>query len=221
MSPLLLNASKRDDKNKAHLLRDQGLVPAILYGHDITNQSLTIDGRAFIKLFNQVGESSLVDLSIDGAAPVPVLVKDVQYDLLSHLPIHVDLQQVKMDEKITTEVELVLVGEAPAIKNLGAILVESLNTIKVECLPGDLQSQIEVDITGLTEFGQTIHIKDLTLPKTWRLIGHEAEDVVVGVVAPRTEVEEVPAAEATVEGEAPAESGESKTEDAGEGEKKE
>lgn len=214
MTALILNATSRDGQTKAKALRHTGLIPAVLYGHGLKNQSLALDAKGFFKLYGQVGESSLIDLVIDNGQPVSVLVKDVQYDLLAHTPIHVDLQQVKMDEKITAEIELVLTGEAPAVKNLGAVIVESLNKLKVECLPGELQHQVLVDIGQLAEFGQTISIGDLKLPASWKLIGHELTDVVVSVVAPRAEVEEAPAAAAPAEGEAvPTAEGEAKAEE--------
>lgn len=210
MTALVLNASLRDTKLKAKALRRTGLIPAVLYGHGIENKILALDPKAFSKLFNQTGESSLIDLVIDNGQPISVLVKDVQYDLLKDIPAHVDLQQVRMDEAITAEVEFHLVGEAPAVKGLGAILVESLDHLKIECLPGDLQHEIEVDISGLAEFGQSIHISDLKLPVSWKLVGHEPEEVIVSVIEPKVEAEPVVEEAVVAEGEAVASEAEAK-----------
>jgi large subunit ribosomal protein L25 len=139
-----------------------------------------------------------------------VLVKDVQYDLLKRTPVHVDFQQVRMDEMITVEVGLKLVGESMAVKSDGAVLVESLHSLKVECLPADLQHEIEVDISSLDKVGQVIHVSDLPLKSSWKLVGHEPEDVVLSVMEPKVEAEPVAAAEVVpAEGEAaPAAEGE-------------
>jgi large subunit ribosomal protein L25 len=103
------------------------------------------------------------------------------------------------------EVGLKIVGESPAVKNDGAVMVESLRAIHVECLPGDLQHEIDVDISGLATFGDAIHIKDLSLPSNWKLINHDQDEVIVSVMEPKVEAEPTPVVAevvAPVEGEA-------------------
>jgi len=215
MANLQLNAQPRDPKVKAKALIRTGLVPAIVYGHGQKNTQVALDPKVFSKLFTATGESSLIDLAVEGQSNLTVLVKDVQYDLLKRTPVHVDFQQVRMDELITVEVGLKLVGESPVVKSDGAVLVESLHSLKVECLPVDLQHEIEVDISGLIKVGQVIHVKDLSLRPSWKLVGHELDDVVLSVMEPKVEAEPVPvvAEVAPVEGEAPASSTESEITD--------
>lgn len=208
VSPQTFSARRRDPQASAKALRRQGLLPGVVYGHGIESTPLVLDSRTFGKLYGQVGDSTLVNLVVEGQDnPVPVIVKDVQYHALTHVPIHVDFQQVRMDEEITAEVKLELVGEAPAVKNLGAILVETLHDLRIECLPGDLLPQIEIDLSGLVEFGDAVHISDLKMPASWKLVDNEPTDVVVSVVEQKVEVEPTPVAEVapTAEGEASAE----------------
>ncbi len=206
MANLQLAAKPRDSKDKGKALVRSGVVPAVVYGHGTENVLLTVDPKVFSKLFSQAGESSLIELQVEGGKPLTVLVKDVQYDLLKRTPVHVDFQQVRMDELISVEVGLKLVGESPAVKNDGAVMVESLRAIQVECLPADLQHEVEVDISGLVNFGDTIHVSDLKLPASWKLDGNDLEAVVVSVMEPKVEAEPVAAAAeaAPAEGEAAA-----------------
>lgn len=212
MANLQLAARPRDSKDKGKALVRSGVVPAVVYGRGTQNVLVTVDPKVFSKLFSQAGESSLIELQVEGGKPLTVLVKDVQYDLLKRTPVHVDFQQVRMDELISVEVGLKLVGESPAVKNDGAVMVESLRAIQVECLPADLQHEIEVDISGLVAFGDTIHVSDLKLPASWKLDGNELEAVVVSVMEPKVEAEPVaaPVEAVPAEGEAaavPAEGG--------------
>jgi large subunit ribosomal protein L25 len=205
MANIQLSAQPRSTETKAKALVRSGVVPAVIYGHKSENVLVTVDPKLFSKMFSQAGESSLIELQIEGQAPLTVLVKDVQYDLLKRTPVHVDFQQVRMDEVITVEVGLNLIGESPAVKNDGAVLVESLRAIHVECLPGDLQHEVDVDISGLAAFGDSIHIKDLSLPASWKLINHDPEEVIVSVMEPKVEAEPTPVVAevvAPVEGEA-------------------
>lgn len=206
MANLQLAAKPRDSKDKGKALVRFGVVPAVVYGRGTDNVLVTVDPKVFSKLFAQAGESSLIELQVEGGSPLTVLVKDVQYDLLKRTPVHVDFQQVRMDELISVEVGLKLVGESPAVKNDGAVMVESLRAIQVECLPADLQHEVEVDISGLVAFGDTIHVSDLKLPASWKLDGNELEAVVVSVMEPKVEAEPVAAAveAAPAEGEAAA-----------------
>lgn len=207
MANLQLAAKPRDSQVKGKALVRSGEVPAVVYGRGLENVLVTVDPKVFAKLFAQAGESSLIDLQVEGSQPLTVLVKDVQYDLLRRTPVHVDFQQVRMDEVISVEVGLKLVGESPAIKNDGAVMVESLRAIQVECLPADLQHEVEVDISGLVKFGDAIHVGDLKLPASWKL-ENDPEEVVVSVMEPKVEAAPAPAAEAApaegAEGEAAA-----------------
>lgn len=169
-------------------LRDQGLIPAVIYGHGSKVQNLTLMAKEFEKVFSQAGESTLIDLAINEQKSIKVLIQDLQRDAVSDTIIHVDFHQVKMDEKITAEVPLKFSGEARAVKELGGVFVQVSDAVKIECLPGDLISEIIVDVTNLSTFTDKIQIKDLAVPAGVKILA-EAEETVALVEAPRTEKE--------------------------------
>lgn len=192
-----LSAATRTKMAKAAKhLREVSKVPAVVYGRGIPNRSIEVDVAPFRKIYGTAGESSLVDLSIDGGAAVKVLIHDLQVDPLSGVVTHIDFLQVNMNEKLTTEIALEFVKEAPAVKALGGTLVKSMDHIEVECLPGDLVHAIEIDISKLVTFDSVIRVKDITPPAGIEFLT-DAETVLVLIEAPRTE-EEMKALESEV-----------------------
>lgn len=186
---LSLKAKTREVKGKkVNLLRKQGKIPAVLYGHKIKPVNLVVDYSTFEKIFNQAGESTLVDLTIDDKKPVKVLIQDYQLEPATNQFIHVDFHQVRMDEKLHTEIALKFVGEALAVKESNGILVTNIDALEVECLPQDLVHEIEVDISSLKTFDDVIHVSDIKLPPKVMVLNVPA-DVVVLVQPPRTEEE--------------------------------
>lgn len=170
-------------------LRNQGSVPAVVYGHGLKTISVTVDRIAFDKVYKQVGESSLVDLVVDGGKSIKTLVQEVQFHPTTGTVQHVDFHQVRMDEKLEVDIPLRFVGEAPAVKELGGILVKAVNELKVECLPKDLVHEIEIDITSLAEFNHSLHVKDIKLPAGLKVLSPSHDEVVVTVTPPRSEAE--------------------------------
>ncbi|MFA6306219.1 MAG: 50S ribosomal protein L25 [Patescibacteria group bacterium] len=204
-----LNAQARGESNgKAKKIRTAGFIPAVIYGFGKANKSIKVKKHDFEKVFAVAGEFNLVDLSIDEAVPEKVIIKDVQRDSLTDGVIHIDFYQVDMTKKITTEIPLNFIGEAKAVKELGGTLVKNMDAVEVECLPGDLVSGIDVDISQLEVFDQFIRLHDLVLPKGVTL-AQETNEAVVGVVETKIEVEAPKVEAAPVEGEAaaPAEEG--------------
>ena len=163
-------------------------MPAVVYGHGLKSTPLVIDYRQFEKIYSTAGESSLVDLSIDQKEPVKILIQDVQRHPITSRFLHADFHQVKMTEKITTEIELEFFGESKAVKELGGVLVKSIDKVKIECLPQDLVHNINVDVSTLNSFEDMIRVADLKLPAGIEIKG-KLEDVVVLVQPPRTEEE--------------------------------
>lgn len=185
-----LSASLRDNKN-ASVLRREGFIPAILYGHKIENVELVISQKDFNKIYQEVGENTMIELDFDSGKKKekrPVLVTEVQYDNLANEPIHIDFYQVRLDEKISAEVPVHFIGEAPAVKALGGILVKSIHEIKVEALPQDLPHGFEVDLSKLENFESSIYIRDLLIPQGVKVL-LPLETVVVSVTPPRSEEE--------------------------------
>lgn len=180
MEALTLEAKSRTVKGKqVKTLRTAGVVPAVVYGHGIPSRDISVDFRVFEKVVRQAGESTLIDLSIDGAAPVKVLVHDVQHHPLKDTIIHADLRQVRMDEKLEANVALKFVNEAPAVKAFGAILVKNLTFISVRCLPGDLVHEIEVDLSSLKNFEERISVGDITAPNGVEFMNGKEELIVL------------------------------------------
>lgn len=192
MTKVQLKAQLRSQPDgKAKTVRTLGYIPAVIYGSGAANKSIKVRKHDFEKAFRIAGEFNLVDLSIDGDQPAAkVIVKDVQRDGLTDNIIHIDFYQVDMTKKILTEVPLNFIGEAKAVKDLGGTLVKNMDTVKVSCLPGDLVSQIEVDISKLEAFDQFIRLHDLILPKGVELAS-ATNEAVVGVIETKVEAEPV------------------------------
>jgi len=144
---------------KVKNLRAQGISPATVYGKSVEPVSIQANTKELLSLFEDVGESGLVDLAIDGKV-VPILFKNPQYHpVLGHL-VHIDCHQVNLKEKITATVPIEFIGESMAVK-LGNVLVGVLSEIEVEALPADLPEKIEVDLTALETVESMITVADL------------------------------------------------------------
>ncbi len=180
---LVLNAQLRDiTGRKVEILREQGLIPAVLYGHNFENKNLSLNYKDFLNIYDKAGESTLIDIKIGDEENVKALIQDVQYHPVTDSVIHVDLRAVLMDEKIETRIPLKFTGVAPAVKELGGVLVTPLEEVHVKALPGSLISEIEVDISSLADFNSAIHIKDLNVPEGIEILVEE--EVAVAIVEP-------------------------------------
>ena len=177
---------------KVKSLRLEGLIPAVLYGHETESLPLQVEERELDRVLAQAGEHRLIALKIGRSRKSQmVLTRDVQWDVIARRPIHVDFYAVVMTEKVTTEVPLVFVGEAPAAEAVGVMVLQGLDEIEIECLPGDLIGAIEVDLSGLKEIDQAIYVKDLRVPPAVEILT-DAEEIVAKVGwAAAEEVEEV------------------------------
>lgn len=168
--------------------RERGLLPAVVYGHGREATSLFIDARDYKKAYQKAGTSTLVDLSIDDAKPIKVLMHQPQYHHVLSEPIHADLYAVSMKEKIETEVPIHFIGESPAVKELEGNFISNRNELAIRCLPSDLISSIEVDISVLKTFEDQIHVRDISLPEAIEVMADE-DDVIALVSPPRSEEE--------------------------------
>lgn len=186
---LALSASARQDGSHNHQqLRATGFIPAVVYGKGIPARSITLSQVEFSKIFAQAGEASIIDLTIDGKETLKTLVYDTQRDALTGAYTHADLYIVNMSESIHVEVPLVFVGEAPAVKYGGGTLVKSLDAVEINCLPSALVQHIDVDISTLANFDDTIKVSDIVLPEGVTI--EQGGDVVVATVqAPRSDAE--------------------------------
>jgi large subunit ribosomal protein L25 len=176
---------------KVKTLRQQGITPANIYGHGIPSEAVQVPTPDLAQTIHVVGRNTMLQLHVAGEKKRrPVFVRQVQRDPITDEFLHVDFYQVSLKEKIRIEVPLVIVGEAPAVSIQHGILLQSVNVIAMEGLPGDLPPHIEVDVSGLEEIDDAIHVKDLEVsPDVTLLI--DPELVVAKVAAPRMIEEEV------------------------------
>lgn len=188
---------------KVKNLRKEGVVPASVYGPKRPSINLQIDKKSFISLFKEVGFNKFFDLAIEGENKnSKVLVKEIQKNPLTDILTTVSFYQVDEDTKITVEVPVEFVGEAPAVKlNLG-FLIPQMESIELHCYPKDLPSVITVDISKLENPGDGITVSDITLPKDVELSSAmDPSSSIVSIAAPQKEEEVVaPVAEEGAEG---------------------
>jgi large subunit ribosomal protein L25 len=206
MPELKINAARRDVLGKKNrFLRRQGVTPAHLFGHNLGSLALQCETAELRKVVASAGETRLIDLKIKGDhEPKKVFVREVQRDALGKMLLHVDFYQVRMTEKMTMDVPIVLVGEAPAMKGKGRILVRAITELSIECLPAKVPPQIEIDVSPLDDLDKAIHVKDIVLdPEITVHADPEQMVVKVSEVMVKAEEEAVPAA-AVAEAEAEA-----------------
>jgi large subunit ribosomal protein L25 len=196
-----LKASVRDLLGKrSRRLYGEGKLAAVVYGHNATPTPLVLDRLEFQKVFVKSGRTHLVDLQVDGKTE-KVLVREIQTHPRRLGPIHVDFYQVNLEEKITVEVPVHLVGESAAVKRGDADVLQPIHSLRVECLPSDIPEAFEVDLTPLEDIDSELRISDLKMPKGVTPL-LDPEELVVKIVRKREmKVEE----EAPVEGLVPAE----------------
>lgn len=220
--------AKTREKN-AQTCRREDLIPAIVYGKGFDNKKIALDKFSFVKLYKEAGGSNLINLSIDGQSTIKTLVHDIQLDPLRSDILHVDFFKVNMKEKIHAEIPLKFVGDSIAVIEKEGTLITPKTEIEVECLPGDLIPELEVDISSLDDFEKDIRISDLRVAEGIEILD-DPEEVVATIEEPRSEEEmaeleeevkeDVESIEVEHAGEAPAE-GEEETSPAEEGKKEE
>lgn len=198
MADFELDATERTVVGKrVKRLREQGLVPAAVYGGALPETlSVQIDKDALYSILRRAGRTNLVNVAVDGRTTVPSLVREVQRDVITNEVIHVDFQAVRMDETIRVEVPLQTVGESEPERSGEAVVSMPLTTLLVEALPQELPSTIEVDLSALESIGDAILVADLELPEGVRSLVEP--DVAVCTLQPLRDIEEVEALEEPV-----------------------
>jgi len=198
---------RKEVGKKVKSLRQQGILPAVLYGHKIKNLNLELDLKEFEKIYKEAGESSLITLVIakgkdeaeasslslnveEKKQKFLVLIHDIQFDHLTEKPIHIDFYQPELKEEVEVTVPLIFEGEAPAVKDLGGTLVKNISEVEVKALPQNLPHEIKVDIGNLKTFEDNILIKDLIVSKEVKIL-KEPEEIVAAVARPEKVEEEL------------------------------
>jgi large subunit ribosomal protein L25 len=190
-------------------LRRAGRLPAVVFGHGISSESVSVDAHDFELLRRKAGQNALIDLSVNGSKARPVLVHGVQVHPVNRRPLHVDLYLVRMTEELIVDVPLVATGISVAVENLNGTLLHPLEAVKVRALPDHLPQQIEYSIEGLVDFDTVVKVADLRIPGDVTLLT-DPDEVVAKVLQSRlqVEVEAEKAEEAAEAAEAAAEAGE-------------
>jgi large subunit ribosomal protein L25 len=164
---------RKEIGRKTSLLKKAGKIPAVVYGHKIKNVLLEVDYKNFQKVLREAGESSLIELNIEGEKEKrPVLVHELQKDHVTDKFIHIDFFQASLKEEVEVNVPIVFTGISLAVKYLGEL--------EVKALPQNLPHEIKVSIDGLNTFEDHILVKDLILPKDIKVL-LKPDEIVVSV----------------------------------------
>jgi large subunit ribosomal protein L25 len=184
-----LKAEKRELLGKkVRRLRAAGILPATVYGHNVTPLSIQVNGREFRTLLRSQGRTQLIDLVIESEQPRPVFIKQTAVDAKRNALLHVEFFQANLREKVTTRFPLHFVGDSPAVRE-GGILLTVLDHVEIECLPDDVPAGgIEVDVSQIAEINGSIHVGDLVIPGNVTLLT-PPDEVVAKVEAPISEEE--------------------------------
>jgi len=199
-----LKAEQRTEAGKgtARKLRAAGRVPGVVYGHGDAI-AIDVDARELYRLLHtDAGMNVLVDLKV-GKDEWLAMPRDVQRDNIRDLLIHVDFLRIARDERITVEVPVHIVGDSHGVRE-GGVVEHHLWNLQLECLPQDVPTAVEADITPLG-IGESLKVEDLAVPPDCTILT-STDEIVVSVVTPQIlrveEEEEVAAGAEAAEGEA-------------------
>jgi large subunit ribosomal protein L25 len=187
MSDIVFEVSRRDVVGKqVRHLRREGKLPGVVYGKGIKPFPIAMDTRESSRVMRKITSSTVVKLNIDGKTH-KALVRDLQYDALTGVLVHVDFQLVQDDEMVKTRVLIKLIGTCQAVTRFEAKLETDTTMLDVQALPDDLPPILEVDIAPLKRIGQAIHVRDLKLSKNLRILTGQDATLVVAT-NPRREM---------------------------------
>jgi large subunit ribosomal protein L25 len=183
---------------KVRQLRNKGFIIGNVFGKKIESQAISMEKKAFETVYKEAGETGIIELLIDGKTH-PVLIAEMQVHPVTDEVLHVDLHEVDLKEKVTAKVEVELEGESPAQKEGLGTLVQQLNEVEVEALPGNLPEKIMADVSVITSLETVLLVKDLKVDKDVVIITDgellvakidEVKEEVIEEVAPETTEEE-------------------------------
>ena len=206
MDKVVLKAAPRAVTGKqVRALRRAGQLPGVIYGHKVKPIAISMEAHEASLVLGRLTSSSLVTIELEGKE-YPSLVREKQRNYIKGILIHVDFQAVSLTEKIRASVSIVLNGNSPAVKDFSAVLVTGLDSLEVEALPQDLPERVTVDISGIANIGDGVHVRDIVMPDNVTLLD-DPDEMIVLATAPREEEEEeeevTPEEEALEEGAEP------------------
>ena len=202
MEEVVVKADRRTVVGKqVSALRRAGKLPAVLYGRHIDPMPISLDLKESTRILDRLSPSALILIKMDGEQHY-ALVRDKQRNLLLGSLRHVDFLAVSLTEKVRSSVSIQLTGESPAVEELSGILVLNIEELEVEALPRALPERIVVDISGLKEIGDTIFVREISLPAGIEVLSDPDEAVVLvtqPVIEEEIEKEEIEEGEAEPE----------------------
>ena len=190
MTTMKMQIEQREDfgKNRVNKMREENLIPGVIYSRGKETQHVNINGIEFLRVYRVAGTSSMIDLELDGAS-TPVIIKDVQRDPVRGNFIHIDFQELNMKEKIKMFIPISILNR-DEIKLQPSTLMQFLDQVEIECLPGDIPFNAEVDVEDI-DFTTPIYVSDLDIAKNEKIeILTELDHVVCTLTEPTIEEEE-------------------------------
>jgi large subunit ribosomal protein L25 len=185
-----LNVAYRETLGKkVRALRRSGFIPANIYGNKLDSVAVQVPTDEMKRLMKGHGRTEVIYVQLDGEER-PTFIKNVQQNPVTDEVLHIDFHQISLKDKVKLEVPIHFVGVSPAVDTYGALLIHDLNYVMVEALPTNIPSSIEVDVSGLAEVGQALHVSDLVAPADSAII-HDPEVTVARVELPAAEKSEV------------------------------
>ncbi len=161
------------NKNHARRVRVAGKIPAVVYGAGQDAVAVTVDPRMITKiLHSESGHNTIFDLNVEGSGVVKAMIVDWQHEPIKGHLLHIDLKRIAMDKMMRVSVPIQLVGVPVGVKNGGGMLEHVLREVEIECLPNDIPSHLDVDVTGL-EINGVIHVSDLPHSGSIKFLGEE------------------------------------------------
>lgn len=185
-----LKVLKRDGVNTNVYLREQGLVPAIMYGSDFENIMVSVEDIEFRKVYRDAGTSNVITTTGDVAGEM-VLVQGMQVHPVSGAILHIDFKVVNKGETTEVVVPIKLKGESPAVKNNIGILNFIHEEVNIETIPNKIPDHIEIDITKLETLGDGIKISDMVFADGIKILD-DVDTTVVNIIAIKEETESEP-----------------------------
>jgi large subunit ribosomal protein L25 len=180
-----LQVKMRDESFKGNQLRTRGATPAVVYGAKKSAQNVQIDSRELDRLLARGGATHLIDLEGEAFPKTRVLIREIQRHPVRREVLHVDFVRVSRDQKIRMAVPLHLIGEAPAVEE-GAVLLQNVDALEIECLPDDLPAFIEVDVSGMAQIHDRIYASNVKLPPNVTLHADHGDELLVSLSLPRS-----------------------------------
>ena len=186
------------NKNHARRVRVQGLIPAVVYGAGQPSVAVTVDPKIITKiLYSESGHNTIFDLNVEGTAPTKVMIVDWQNEPIKGKLLHIDMKRIAMNVAMRVSVPVQLTGTPLGVKTQGGVLSQVLHEVEIECLPSDIPSHIDMDISGL-ELNGAVHIKDLPHAGNLKFLGSE-DDLVAQITMPKEDASTEPVVNAPAE----------------------